>query len=145
MIGFMFANSINKNGAVSSAPEIRSNSNIPPGHPDIGATSGSTAPGGMQPAAQAAIEKAKQSPNDFDAQIAAAEAGGAKVFQAGTAQGADGALTANGGRVLNVTARGASVREAQAAAYAAVDKIDFPDGFCRSDIGWREVEREERG
>lgn len=74
MIGFMFANSINKNGAVSSAPEIRSNSNIPPGHPDIGATSGSTAPGGMQPAVQAAIEKAKQSPNDFDAQIAAAEA-----------------------------------------------------------------------
>ena len=75
MIGFMFANSINKNGAVAAAPEIISNSNMPPGHPDIGTTGGSTAPGGgMQPEVQAAIEKAKQSPNDFDAQIAAAEA-----------------------------------------------------------------------
>ena len=77
--------------------------------------------------------------------IAAAEAGGAMVFHAGTALGANGALTANGGRVLNVTARGSSVREAQAKAYAAVAKLDFPDGFCRSDIGWREVEREGRG
>ncbi|MEO6716891.1 MAG: phosphoribosylamine--glycine ligase [Novosphingobium sp.] len=74
--------------------------------------------------------------------IAAAEAGGAKVFHAGTALAADGTLVANGGRVLNVTARGGSVREAQAAAYAAVAKIDFPEGFCRSDIGWREVARE---
>ena len=74
--------------------------------------------------------------------IAAAEAGGAKVFHAGTALGADGSPTASGGRVLNVTARGASVREAQARAYAAVDAIDFPEGFCRRDIGWREVERE---
>ena len=74
--------------------------------------------------------------------IAAAEVGGAKVFHAGTALGADGALTANGGRVLNVTARGASVRAAQALAYAAVAALDFPDGFCRRDIGWREVARE---
>ena len=74
--------------------------------------------------------------------IAAAEAGGARVFHAGTALAADGTLTANGGRVLNVTARGRSVRAAQAAAYAAVARVDFPDGFCRSDIGWREVERE---
>jgi len=51
-------------------------------------------------------------------------------------------LTANGGRVLNVTARGPSVRAAQAGAYAAVDAIRFPEGFCRRDIGWREVERE---
>ena len=47
------------------------------------------------------------------------------------------------GRVLGVTARGASVRAAQAAAYRAVDAIDFPSGFCRRDIGWREVARED--
>ena len=47
-----------------------------------------------------------------------------------------------GGRVLNVTAKGASVREAQARAYAAVDAIAFPEGFCRRDIGGKEVERE---
>ncbi|HSG54663.1 MAG TPA: phosphoribosylglycinamide synthetase C domain-containing protein, partial [Paracoccaceae bacterium] len=46
-----------------------------------------------------------------------------------------------GGRVLNVTARGADVKAAQAAAYAAVDKIDFASGVCRRDIGWREVAR----
>jgi phosphoribosylamine--glycine ligase len=72
-----------------------------------------------------------------------AEADGAKVFHAGTAQ-KDGALVANGGRVLNVTAAGASVTEAQARAYAAVDKIAFPSGFCRRDIGWREVAREDK-
>ena len=76
--------------------------------------------------------------------IAAAEAGGAKVFHAGTAMTGD-QLVASGGRVLNVTALGASVGEAQAAAYAAVDRIDFADGFCRRDIGWREVEREGGG
>jgi phosphoribosylamine--glycine ligase len=73
--------------------------------------------------------------------IEAAEATGAKVFHAGTAQ-KDGVLVAHGGRVLNVTATGASVAEAQAAAYAAVDAMDFPTGFCRRDIGWREVARE---
>nr|WP_315458819.1 phosphoribosylamine--glycine ligase [uncultured Sphingorhabdus sp.] len=66
---------------------------------------------------------------------------GAKVFHAGTAE-IDGRLVAAGGRVLNVTAIGATVRDAQAAAYAAVDQVDFPTGFCRLDIGWREVERE---
>ena len=71
-----------------------------------------------------------------------AEAEGAKVFHAGTRRGGDGVLVANGGRVLNVTATGATVTEAQAAAYAAADKVDFPSGFCRRDIGWREVERE---
>jgi len=75
--------------------------------------------------------------------IHAAETGGAKVFHAGTALGTDGVLTASGGRVLNVTARGGSVREAQAEAYAAVDAIHFPEGFCRRDIGWREVARED--
>ena len=54
----------------------------------------------------------------------------------------DGQLKAAGGRVLNVTATGATVMQAQAAAYAAVDGIKFPDGFCRRDIGWREVARE---
>jgi len=49
---------------------------------------------------------------------------------------------ANGGRVLNVCARGKTVREAQSRAYAAVDLIRWPDGFCRRDIGWRAIERE---
>ncbi len=66
---------------------------------------------------------------------------GAKVFHAGTME-VDGQLKAAGGRVLNVTATGATVMQAQAAAYAAVDGIKFPDGFCRRDIGWREVARE---
>ena len=69
------------------------------------------------------------------------EAGGAKVFHAGTAS-VEGVLLANGGRVLNVTARGSSVAEAQLRAYRAVDALDFPTGFCRRDIGWREVARE---
>ena len=56
----------------------------------------------------------------------------------------DGAIVAAGGRVLNVTATGKSVTEAQTRAYAAVDKLDFPSGFCRRDIGWREVTREAR-
>lgn len=73
--------------------------------------------------------------------LAGAETGGAKVFHAGTAL-VDGTLVANGGRVLNVTARGETVSAAQASAYAAVDAIDFADGFCRRDIGWREVARE---
>jgi phosphoribosylamine--glycine ligase len=70
-----------------------------------------------------------------------AEGRGAKVFHAGTAL-KDGALVANGGRVLNITAMGRTVTEAQRLAYEAVDKIDFPSGFCRRDIGWREVARE---
>lgn len=66
--------------------------------------------------------------------IDAAEATGAIVFQAGTKE-ADGRLVASGGRVLAVTASGPDVKSAQAAAYRAVDAIDFPDGFCRRDIG----------
>ncbi|WP_404479486.1 phosphoribosylamine--glycine ligase [Novosphingobium sp. BL-52-GroH] len=73
--------------------------------------------------------------------IPAAEANGARVFHAGTALD-DGTLVASGGRVLAVTARAGSVTDAQAKAYAAVDALDFPDGFCRRDIGWREVARE---
>ena len=74
--------------------------------------------------------------------ILAAEADGAKVFHAGTALDADGALVATGGRVLNVTAMGPSVQAAQGRAYAAVDALDFADGFCRRDIGQKEVDRE---
>ncbi len=70
--------------------------------------------------------------------IDAAEATGAVVFQAGTKL-ADGKLVASGGRVLAVTATGTDVKHAQAAAYRAVDAIDFPDGFCRRDIGWRAI------
>jgi phosphoribosylamine--glycine ligase len=73
--------------------------------------------------------------------IDAAEETGAQVFQAGTKLDGD-QLVAAGGRVLTVTATGATVTEAQAAAYRAVDRIDFPTGFARRDIGWREVARE---
>jgi phosphoribosylamine--glycine ligase len=72
-----------------------------------------------------------------------AESHGARIFHAATALDGGG-LVANGGRVLNVTAIGRSVTEARATAYAAVDAIDFPTGFCRRDIGWREMEREVR-
>ena len=69
-----------------------------------------------------------------------AEISGAKVFHAGTARKGS-RLVADGGRVLGVTACGKTVKAAQRAAYAAVDAIDFPSGFCRRDIGWREIER----
>jgi phosphoribosylamine---glycine ligase len=69
-----------------------------------------------------------------------AEATGAKVFQAATAASSR-RLAAGGGRVLGVTARGKTVLEAQRAAYRAVEAIRFPSGFCRRDIGWREVAR----
>jgi phosphoribosylamine--glycine ligase len=67
---------------------------------------------------------------------------GVEIFHAGTAA-RDGVIVANGGRVLNVTARGASVAEARARAYAAVDRIDWPQGFCRRDIGWRALAKEQ--
>ena len=76
--------------------------------------------------------------------LARAEAHGAKVFHAGTTRDDQGMLRANGGRVLNVSARGSSVRAARDAAYQAVDAIDFAAGFCRRDIGWREIAREEK-
>lgn len=66
---------------------------------------------------------------------------GVLVFHAGTKQSGD-RIVANGGRVLNVTAMGRTITEAQGKAYAAVSRIDWPEGFCRRDIGWREVERE---
>ncbi len=58
------------------------------------------------------------------------------VFHAGTAE-VDGRIVASGGRVLNVTARGASLEQARDRAYAMVDRIEWPEGFCRRDIGWR--------
>lgn len=64
-----------------------------------------------------------------------------KVFHAGTAL-KDGALVATGGRVLNVTASGATVVEAQAKAYALVDRLEWENGFCRRDIGWQAIARE---
>ncbi|MBF0305539.1 MAG: phosphoribosylamine--glycine ligase [Alphaproteobacteria bacterium] len=66
---------------------------------------------------------------------------GAMVFHAGTARDAQGRLIATGGRVLGVTATGTDVAQAQARAYAAVDSLHWPDGFCRRDIGWRAVGR----
>ncbi len=64
-----------------------------------------------------------------------------RVFHAGTRL-ADEGLLANGGRVLNVCAKGETVALAQKLAYQAIDDIDWPQGFWRSDIGWREVARE---
>lgn len=64
------------------------------------------------------------------------------VFHAGTKRDGE-RLLANGGRVLNVTALGASVKEAQERAYHGVDQIDWPEGFARRDIGWREIAREQ--
>ena len=69
-----------------------------------------------------------------------AEDGSATVFHAGTER-RDGRIVAAGGRVLGVTATGRDVAEAQAAAYRAVDRIDWPGGFCRRDIGWRALAR----
>jgi phosphoribosylamine--glycine ligase len=72
---------------------------------------------------------------------AAAEVDGVEIFHAGT-KADNGRVLANGGRVLNVSALGRTVGEAQARAYAAVDRIRWPDGFCRRDIGWQAVKRE---
>jgi phosphoribosylamine--glycine ligase len=75
---------------------------------------------------------------------AAAQVEGVEIFHAGTkAEG--GRIVANGGRVLNVCALGKTVGEAQARAYAAVDRIRWPEGFCRRDIGYRAIERERTG
>ncbi len=59
-----------------------------------------------------------------------------QMFHAGTSEEA-GKVVATGGRVLNATARGATLADARARAYALADRIDWPDGFCRRDIGWR--------
>jgi phosphoribosylamine--glycine ligase len=71
----------------------------------------------------------------------AAKVGGVEIFHAGTKADGD-AILANGGRVLNVTASGATVSEAQRRAYQAIDRIRWPEGFCRRDIGWQAIKRE---
>jgi phosphoribosylamine---glycine ligase len=71
---------------------------------------------------------------------AARDVPGVTIFHAGT-ELRNGEVVANGGRVLGVAARAGSVAEAQARAYQAVDRIDWPEGFCRRDIGWRAVGR----
>jgi phosphoribosylamine--glycine ligase len=67
---------------------------------------------------------------------AAAAVEGVTIFHAGT-RIEDGRVFADGGRVLNVTGRGATLEQARAHAYAAIERIDWPGGFCRRDIGWR--------
>jgi phosphoribosylamine---glycine ligase len=69
------------------------------------------------------------------------ETDGAKVFHAGTAL-QDGKLVATGGRVLNLTGLGRTVADAQARAYALVDAVEWDNGFCRRDIGWRAIGRD---
>ena len=66
---------------------------------------------------------------------------GVEIFHAGTVA-KDGAILANGGRVLNVCAMGKTVTEARDRAYQAVDRIKWPEGFCRRDIAWQAVEQE---
>jgi len=72
---------------------------------------------------------------------AAGALGAVEIFHAGT-KSEGGKITANGGRVLGVAATGASVAEAQQCAYAAVDRIDWPGGFCRRDIGYLAIGRQ---
>jgi phosphoribosylamine--glycine ligase len=74
----------------------------------------------------------------------AAKSEGVEIFHAGTKL-IDGHIAAYGGRVLNVCALGRTIGEARERAYAAIGKIRWPEGFCRSDIGWREVERQRKG
>ncbi|MBN8969185.1 MAG: phosphoribosylamine--glycine ligase [Rhizobiales bacterium] len=71
----------------------------------------------------------------------AAKVEGVEIFHAGTRAEGDHIL-ANGGRVLNVSASGPSVGEAQRRAYQAIDRIRWPQGFCRRDIGWQAIKRE---
>ncbi len=74
----------------------------------------------------------------------AAKVDGVEIFHAGTVA-KDGKILASGGRVLNICASGKTVSEARQRAYEAVDRINWPEGFCRRDIGWRAVEREKGG
>ncbi len=72
----------------------------------------------------------------------AAKVNGVEIFHAGTSE-REGRILANGGRVLNVCALGKDVREARDRAYQAIARIDWPGGFCRHDIGWRALARED--
>jgi phosphoribosylamine--glycine ligase len=77
---------------------------------------------------------------------AAAKIEGVEIFHAGTMTkiGEAGKIFASSGRVLNICASGKTVRDAQSRAYSAVDLIKWPEGFCRRDIGWRAIEREDK-
>src|ERR1700745_2051358 len=98
-------------------------------------------------AAITVVMAAKGYPGDYrkgtriDGLDEAAKIEGVEIFHAGTIA-KDGAILANGGRVLNVCALGKTVTEAQARAYQAVDRINWPDGFCRRDIAWQAAEAE---
>jgi phosphoribosylamine--glycine ligase len=98
-------------------------------------------------AALTVVMAAKGYPGDYqrgsviEGLDAAAEVEGVEIFHAGTSA-QDGKILANGGRVLNVSALGKTVTQAQARAYQAIDRIRWPDGFCRRDIGWQAVRRE---
>lgn len=72
---------------------------------------------------------------------AAAAVPGVTVFHAGTTADVDGTIRATGGRVLTICGTGTTLAEARDAAYQAVGLIDWPEGFCRSDIGWRTLDR----
>jgi phosphoribosylamine--glycine ligase len=87
---------------------------------------------------------AKNTPIHGLEKAVADEGGGERfIFHAGTALAESGDVVAIGGRVLGVTAMAPSVREARDQAYAMVDTIDWPDGFCRRDIAWRALSREQ--
>ena len=94
------------------------------------------------------VMAAKGYPGDYakgtriDGLDEAAKIEGVEIFQAGTVA-KDGVIFANGGRVLNVCASGKTVVEARQRAYAAIDRINWPEGFCRRDIGWQAVEQEQ--
>ena len=96
------------------------------------------------------VMAAKGYPGDYkkggriDGLDEAAKVEGVEIFHAGTIA-KDSAILANGGRVLNVCALGETITEAQARAYQAIDRINWPDGFCRRDIAWQAVERERAG
>jgi phosphoribosylamine---glycine ligase len=94
-------------------------------------------------AALAVVMAAKGYPGHYETgsqicDVAEAEAWGALVFHAGTAL-RDGRLVANGGRVLNITSMAPTIAQARRRAYQAIDKINWPGGFCRRDIGLRAV------
>lgn len=74
---------------------------------------------------------------------AAGEVEGVTVLHAGTARDAGGDVVATGGRVLGITAIGKDVAEARERAYRSVDRIDWPEGFCRRDIAWRALARQD--
>jgi phosphoribosylamine---glycine ligase len=101
-------------------------------------------------AALTVVMAAKGYPGDYkrgtviEGLDAAAEVEGVEIFHAGTKE-ADGKIMSNGGRVLNVSAMARTVSEAQRLAYQAVDRIKWPEGFCRRDIGWQAMKREQGG